>query len=60
MLHCNISAPDQMTCIVFYEAKQSSGEEEGVTLVHQIRLKRGQFEATYKGAEEKAGKKRWK
>ena len=49
-----------MTCIVFYEAKQSSGEEEGVTLVHQIRLKRGQFEATYKGAEEKAGKKRWK
>ena len=42
---------------MFYEAKQSSGEKEGVTLVHQIRLKRGQFEATYKGAEEQGGKK---
>ena len=42
----DISAPDYY--LVYYV---------GVTLVHQIRIKRGQFEATNKGAEEQAGKK---
>ena len=64
---CNICAPD--LCTTPHEAKKHCRGEGlilvhqniiyyvSVTLVHQIRIKRGQFEATNKGAEEQAGKK---
>ena len=68
---CNISAPD--LCTTPYEAKKTVKRGRvnisapnyylvyyvGVTLVHQIRIKTGQFEATNKGQKSRPAKKQW-